>query len=228
MDVPCMPPIYRAHPQVIPMAPYREPEVMTMAELKRLNHLIPEPGDEEEWVYPIRVEGRAEDALSIRSVTLHPVAWIEGFDEMIRVTRYVGMVRLCDDPLAEVETVMLALAEGQPGPPAEPLMDVEIRWVDGYQYRAPVPLARHQDGSWETPGIAESFIRYSTYFSGRDDWTTWNTVASICWGRVLANVPTEAREQAERLITGPYALFGGQGWQEAGFGSILSDPHGES
>jgi hypothetical protein len=198
---------------------YREPDAISVAEVKRRLGRTPLPGDDADDMVPVIVTA-AGPVVRLAAITLHPVPWVAGMAEPIKLAALVGGTRVWTDPFYVAELAMTALANGQESAPADPLqavMDVELTWQDGLTYRAPVPMIRLGDGDLGTVGITESVLRYSLYFVGRDDWTKWEPLGFPEWGRLLQLVPQPARNAsplfAEGSTNSPAAWHGRSWWR---------------
>lgn len=214
---PPLPAVYQPTPGVVALAAYQEPEYMSVAVLKQNNGVDPLPGDEDDWVEVQRGEGPAAPMIFLRTCTLHPVDWVPHFLAPVVLVLEEGPDRQHDNPLLQLEEWMLAITAAAKPDEDEPLFDVELTWVDGRSYRLPVPVAA--DGNrkrrrWTTPGVSQCILRYTAYFSGQDDWTTWEPIGVRDWERLLARVPPASRAAAADIGSGAYEIQGGIWWQE--------------
>ena len=214
---PPLPPIYQPTPGVVALAAYQEPEYLSVAVLKRQNGVVPLPGDEDDWIQVQRADGPVPPMIPLRTCTLHPVDWVPNFAEPVQLAVQEGSERLHDNPLQQVEQWMLAVAAAAAPDEDEPIFDVELTWVDGRSYRLPVPVTddgRADRRAWNTPGISLCVLRYTAYFAGQEDWTTWASLGVRDWERLLARVPPDSRTEAAEIGSGAYEVQGGIWWQE--------------
>jgi hypothetical protein len=213
---PRAPAVHRLDSTVMRLDAYRKPGTISVAEVKRQLGRTPLPGDDDDNMVPVVVTGSGP-TIRLAAIALHPVPWVAGMTEPIRITALVGGTRVWGDPFYVAELAMVALTAGQDSPPADPLqavMDVELTWQDGFTYRAPVAMVRTHDGGWGTTGITESVLRYSLYYCGQDDWTKWEPLGFSEWGRILQLVSQSARKASRLMAEGRNELTGGIAWQE--------------
>ena len=189
----------------------------SLAEIKQASGVEPDPEDWDTIVHPVVVHPAGPPAGPARVDITAP--FLPGDAAPLTLTTMIGDVPLYADPFAEAERLLLRIDETRDfAPTVPPLITCSITWSDGLEYRAPIPVFPLEDGTWGTPGITETIIRYSLYFSSQEDYTQWDPLG-VDWGRVLGEVPQSARDLAKRMLRAEHQLVGGLAWGSANWQS---------
>ena len=205
-----MPPIYPRADGAVSFPAHQPLPETSLAQLKQDAGYEPDPADWDTIVHPV-VVNPVGPAAGLTRVDI-TVPFVSGDAALLTLTTMIGDVPLYPDPFAEAERLLLRVAEASDFAPDDlPLITCTVTWADGLAYRAPIPVFPLEDGTWDTPGITETIIRYSLYFASQEDYTQWDPLG-VDWGRILNEVPPEARNLADRMLRGDHQLVGGLAW----------------